>query len=604
MQPLNSLFPQVSSCKPCCSPLPVDKKNPMFVKSDMPVAYHCRVKVHRSCRGSLLFACIFFALFGSGELSAQSTFLPLRSESNHYLSRLEILSGQISDELHFSSAPFLRSSAVRFIDSLEKSNPSLIASEFRQVDYLLTDNDEWSEDSVALSRKPFLKVLYRDKASLYQYRSDDFMVKVNPVFEFAVGDESGSDEVLFINTRGLDVRGWIAKKVGYYFYLTENQARYPLFVHERTDSLGAVPYAGYYKNYKTTAVDFFDAKGYFDLTAAKFITIQFGHDKSFIGNGMRTAAISDLSEDYLFLKLKTQVWKISYQNLFMNLTADFLRGGDTVLPPKYAALHHLSINTTKWLNLGVWESVVYHRNDGFELQYLNPIIFYRSIEQLLGSPDNTMLGVDFRANFMRHFSAYGQFMVDDFNIQESSGEQGYWANKTGWQLGLKYIDALGVKNLDMQAEVNRIRPYTFTHNDSIANYSNYNQQLAHPFGANFSEVMGMVRYQPLFPLTLTAKLVYALQGRDTLGSNYGADIFIPTTEGNVAGIFGNETGQGVESRLINFAFTASWMFRHNLYLDGKFMYRTTSSDVPAYESHSTIFQVGLRMNLWQDDFMF
>jgi hypothetical protein len=482
--------------------------------------------------------------------------------------------------------------------------PSVIEAGQDHVNYLRTDNDEWSEDSVSFSRKSFLKIFYRDKASLYQYRSNDFMVKVNPVFEFAVGTESGSDETLFINTRGIDVRGWIAKRVGYYFYLTENQARYPLYVRERTDSFGAVPFAGYYKNYKTTAVDFFDAKGYFDVTAAKFITIQFGHDKSFVGNGMRTASISDFSEDYLFLKLHTQVWKINYQNLFMDLTADFLRGGDTVLPKKYAALHHLSINTTKWLNLGVWESVVFHRNDGFELQYLNPIIFYRSIEQLLGSPDNTMLGLDFRANFLRHFSAYGQFMIDDFNIQVSEGEKGYWGNKTGWQLGLKYINAFGLKNLDLQAEVNRIRPYTYTHNDSIANYSNYNQPLAHPLGANFSEVMGMIRYQPVFPLTLTAKILYANQGRDSSGTNYGANIFIPTTEGNVADIYNNEVGQGVESHLLNIAFTASYMLRHNLYVDGKFQYRKTTSDVPAYESNSSIFQIGLRMNLWRDDFMF
>jgi hypothetical protein len=567
------------------------------------VAYHCTVKAVIKVQALALLQTGLLAMVSCGAF-AQSTFNPLKSEAGHYLSRLEILSGQISDELHLSATPVLRSSAVRFIDSLSLHMPSVIMAERKNVDYLLVDNDEWSEDSIAISRKPLLKVLYRDKASLYQFRNDDFMVKVNPVFEFAVGTESTSDETLFINTRGIDVRGWIARKVGYYFYLTENQARYSLFVRERTDSFGAVPFAGYYKEYKTTGVDFFDARGYFDFTAAKFITIQFGHEKGFVGNGIRTTSISDFSEDYLFLKLRTQVWKINYQNLFMDLTADFLRGGDTVLPKKYAALHHLSINAAKWLNLGVWESVVFHRNNGFELQYLNPIIFYRSIEQLLGSPDNVMLGVDFRAIFLRHFSAYGQFMIDDFNIQVSSGEKGYWGNKTGWQLGLKYIDVFGLKNLDLQAEINRVRPYTFTHNDTIANYSNYNQPLAHPLGANFTEFFGLIRYQPMHPLTITAKVLFATQGRDTLGSNYGANIFIPTTEENVAGIYGNEVAQGVKNNLLNVAFTASYMLRHNLYVDGKVQYRKSTSDYTAFESSSGIFQLGVRMNLWRDDFMF
>jgi hypothetical protein len=98
---------------------------------------------------------------------------------------------------------------------------------------------------------------------------------------------------------------------------------------------------------------------YFDFKVAKFITVQFGNDKNFLGNGIRSLALSDFSEDYLFLKLKTQVWKISYQNIFTDMTADFIRGGDQLLPKKYGAIHHLSLNAAKFLNVGVWESVVF-----------------------------------------------------------------------------------------------------------------------------------------------------------------------------------------------------------------------------------------------------
>jgi len=288
----------------------------------------------------------------------------------------------------------------------------------------------------------------------------------------------------------------------------------------------------------------------------------------------------------------------------MDLTADFLRGGDTLLPAKYATLNNLSINATKWLNVGVWESVVFHRNDGYELQYLNPIIFIRTVEAMLGSPDNTMLGIDYRANFLRHFSYYGQFMVDDFNFQVSKGEQGYWGNKYGIQQGLKYIDAFALKNLDLQFEWNMLRPYTFTHNDTIANYSNYNQPLAHPFGANFNEWIGVMRYQPIFPLMLTAKIIYSVQGRDTSGSNWGADIFIPTTESNVENVYGNKIAQGVQSHLLFFSLNASYMIRHNLFLYTKYSFRKTSSDEPAYASQSGIIQIGVRMNLWKNEYDF
>ncbi|HYV93939.1 MAG TPA: hypothetical protein VE978_19330 [Chitinophagales bacterium] len=478
------------------------------------------------------------------------------------------------------------------------------------VEYLLSDNNEWVElledgyQHNLKSFRPVLKYFYRDKATFYQHRDDDFMVKINPVFDFAIGKESASDQTLFTNTRGINVRGWIAKKVGYEFFLTENQARYPLYVRQRIDSFGAVPNEGYYKGFKVGGVDFFEAKGYFDFTAAKFITIQFGHGKNFLGNGIRSLALSDFSENYLFLKLQTQVWKFNYQNLFMDLTGDFLRGGDKLLPKKFAAIHHFSINATKWLNAGVFETVVFHRNDGFEFQYLNPVIFYRSVEQLLGSPDNSMLGIDYRLIFFHHLEYYGQVALDDYNFQASKGKTGYWGNKYGIQQGIKYDNAFTVSNLDLQLEWNYVRPYTYTHDDSIANYSNYNQPLANPLGANFSEVIGMIHYQPIFPLTIETQVLLAVQGRDTSNSNWGGNIFIPTTENNVESIYGNQVAQGVKNHLVNFQLSVSYMIKHNLFADVTYIYRKTTSDFSAFNSTSNIFQAGIRMNIDRKSFSF
>ncbi|MEO5675835.1 MAG: hypothetical protein ABIQ74_14430 [Chitinophagales bacterium] len=535
---------------------------------------------------------------------SQSVFYNQDLGIRNYLQRFEISSGNISNNLHFSTHPLLRKNAVNFLDSLHLDSLSLHETDRKTEQYLRTDNDEWSGYSGAAGKKPFLKKFYRDKASLYQIRSDDFLLKINPVFDFEIGRESASGEMLFTNTRGVEMRGWIAKKVGYYFYLTENQARYPLYVRERIDSSGAIPGEGFFKPFKTDGVDFLDTKGYVDFTAAKFITIQFGHSKNFIGNGIRSLALSDFSEDNLSLKLQTQVWKLNYQNLFMDLTGDFLRGGDKLLPKKFAAIHHLSINATKWLNAGIFESVVFQRGDGFEFQYLNPVIFYRSVEQLLGSPDNSMLGLDYRIIFLRHFEYYGQIIVDDYNFQATKGQTGYWGNKYGIQQGLKYINAFTVNNLDLQLEWNYVRPYTYTHNDSVASYSNYNQPLAHPLGANFTEWIGLVRYQPVFPLLIEMQLLYAVQGRDTSGSNWGGNIFIPTTQNNVEGVYGNHAGQGVKNYLTHLHVRVSYMIRHNLFADLCYEYRNTNSDFPSYNSTSNIFHSGIRMNIDRKSFSF
>jgi hypothetical protein len=76
-----------------------------------------------------------------------------------------------------------------------------------------------------------------------------------------------------------------------------------------------------------------------------------------------------------------------------------------------------------------------------------------------------------------------------------------------------------------------VRPYTYTHNidngvASLANYSHYNQPLAHPFGANFREFIFVAKYQPIPRLNLTFKYLYTAIGYDTSGVNWGAKYFL------------------------------------------------------------------------------
>src|SRR5690606_25152298 len=85
----------------------------------------------------------------------------------------------------------------------------------------------------------------------------------------------------------------------------------------------AVPGYGFYKPFKTNGVDYFDARGYITFNVAKYIDVQFGYDKNFIGNGYRSLFLSDWGNSNLFLKLNTKIWKINYQNLFMELMPQY-----------------------------------------------------------------------------------------------------------------------------------------------------------------------------------------------------------------------------------------------------------------------------------------
>jgi Capsule assembly protein Wzi len=559
-----------------------------------------------------------------GIVTAQSTFLNQGAKEYHFVDRLEIKQ-QTNTNLNFSTLrPFNRKAIVRqaeFLDSARMGYADSITGidkykEWTDLDLtpvdeynlhsLLMNNSEWvtglREDFQ--SKKPLLKSFYKTKPNFIEVNNKDLFLVVNPVLQVHQALEPGYDQTIFLNSRGITTRGMIARKVGFSALITDNQERGPQFFQKQVDRYDAVPGVGFYKPFKKTGVDYFDARGYFTFNAAKFIDFQFGYDKNFIGNGYRSLFLSDWGNSYLFAKINTRVWKFNYQTLFMELMPSFEKRGDTLLDRKYAAMHHLSMNVTKWLNIGLFEGVVFGRRNRFDFQYLNPVIFYRHIEGSLGSKDNAVAGIDFKANLAHRVQLYGQLLLDEFILSEIRSNRGFWANKWGVQAGLKYIDAFGVRNLDVQLESNRVRPYTYSHTDSTANYTHYNQPLAHPLGSNFQEFIGIVRYQPSPKWYLYGRAIYYNQGLDSLnGVNRGADPFRANVDGRNTDI-GFKLGSGRKVNCLNGLLQVSYELRENLFIDVSMLYRNYKFVNEPGSSNTTLVTAGIRLNMFKRDYDF
>ena len=320
------------------------------------------------------------------------------------------------------------------------------------------------------------------------------------------------------------------------------------------------------------------------------------HQKFHMGDGYRSLFLSDFGSNYLFMRLNTRLGRFNYQNLYMELTPQYARGGDRLLPKKYAAIHHLSINLNSWLNIGVFESVVFARKEIFEFQYLNPIILYRSVEQSLGSPDNSMLGLNFKINTKIKAVVYGQILLDEFNFSRIKENNGWWANKYGFQLGLKMADMFGVKNLLVQPELNIIRPYTYSYFDSLADFSHYNQSLAHPYGSNLMELSLNIHYKPSKKMYLSLRSFYNKQGRDTSSNiSFGGNIF--SSYNNRNGETGIYMFNGYSSEVFYSNLNLAYELKDNLFFDIGGGYRIESSSHPKNPSFSSaMFSVGLRLN--------
>ena len=553
------------------------------------------------------------------EATQGATYVPLDQDTYRLIDRYAIKFG--SDSLrdpHTSVRPYTRVGVAHLgerifgPDSAQAFRTgSLSRADRFNAQYLLKDN--WANSAqgndLNQSARPFFNYFYRDQTDFYHVDNPDFTLRVNPVALLAIGkDNKSTDGASYVNTRGVQIEGTIDQRLGFYAFLADNQQGVPQYVRTRVERDTIVPHEGYFKPYKVAQLgqnsqyDFFSARGYVTYAATKHINVQLGHDRNFIGNGYRSLILSDYSAPYFFLKLNTRVWKFNYQNLFAELIAQ-RRERDQVYPKKYLALHHLSLDVTENFNIGVFESVVAgSASNRFELQYLNPIIFYRAIEQNVGSPDNATLGLDFKWNILRTAQLYGQVVLDEFKLSEIRSGNGWWSNKQAVQVGAKYIDVAGIRNLDLQAEVNYIRPYTYQHVSYYTAYTNYQQPLAHPMGANLTEVLGVLSYQPLPRLMLVGKAIYTEQGLDDPRTdpetNYGGNVLKSYNSHPMD--FGNRTGQGNKSRLLHTDFTATYQPRLNLFLDAKLIARRqTYSFTPAANVNEVYASLAVRWNIAQ-----
>ena len=144
------------------------------------------------------------------------------------------------------------------------------------------------------------------------------------------------------------------------------------------------------------------------------------------------------------MKLESTFWKVKYVNLWSLHEDQYSKGFSNL---KWASSHLLSYNVTKWMNLSLFESVVWQDKDtlvnrGPDINYFNPFVFFRPVEYGIGSADNSLLGAGLKVTIDKHYLIYSSFILDEFLLNELRNRTGWWGNKYGFQIGLKTFDYL------------------------------------------------------------------------------------------------------------------------------------------------------------------
>lgn len=392
------------------------------------------------------------------------------------------------------------------------------------------DTSEMMHTSV----KPFLKREFSNYKNTGIETSLGNYFSILPILDLTSGIDFYNGNFAGAEGAGMNVYFEPHKKLGFniqYNYLQQGGLNY---VDNLSDSLNVI--TGFARTFQRTNRDFSNqVKGYLSYSPNDIFNLQTGIGQHFFGDGYRSLLLSDNAIPMPYFKITTDVWRVKYINLYA-MQRDIR--GIYKYDKKFTASHYFDWSISPKVNLSLFETVVWLQKDtllsrGVELNYLNPIIFYRPIEYAQGSADNVLMGLNFKVKISKKTTVYSQLILDEFKLDEIRADSGWWANKYGGQLGVKSYDIGGIDGLFAQVEFNGVRPFTYSHSNTISradpintiqNYGHANQSMAHPLAADFYEYLAIVRYQKNKWL-FENKFNYMLYGSDSTSGSYGGDIY-------------------------------------------------------------------------------
>jgi hypothetical protein len=517
--------------------------------------------------------------------------------------------------------PFTHQRYIDYDFAMHKANGTHTASK----PYLYSEVGEYYD--LTAEKKKFLKPemdswlgkkLWNEH--LLQIKHKDYWLTMDFLVDVQIGKDNSDVSYTFNNTRLLNFNGGLGGKFSFSATVYESQGRFANYVNNYISnpalnvrplfSEGLVPGRGKAKGFKDDAFDYPVAEGYLSYTPSKYMQFQFGQGKNFIGDGYRSFVLSDVSSPSTYLKMKVDFWKFQYTNTWMWGTEPSLRStsNPNQHARKYIASHYLSINLTEKFNLGFFETAISAGEQGFDAGFLNPLIFYRSVEFNRGEDaGNALVGLTAKYKWNENIALYSQLIIDEFSVG-NLGDLSDWRNKFAFQLGAKYFNAFEVDNLYLQLEYNGARPYTFAHQTPILNYGNYSQPLGHAWGSNFWEAIAIARYKK-DRWTGSAKIIYGKKGFDYADQtvSYGGDIY---QSYNIRlGDTNNELAQGNTATIFNVDVQGNYLLNpsNNLSLFAGLTYRSFSPELNTngFLKEDTIWlSVGIKADLfnWYLDF--
>lgn len=441
---------------------------------------------------------------------------------------------------------------------------------------------------------------------------------IDPYIVAAAGAQNRSNQRAVAQLLGgIRIQGVCNDKFSYSLGFVSGYNKFPSYINANIDSnRGYIP--GFAKgNVKSNnAYTATQVTGDVTYIPGKHFLISAGYGKNFIGDGYRSLILSDNPTNNPYLRLQARLWKFTY-NVIYNKYSNPRYQVDGRNQRKYSVLHYLGINFTEKIQVGLYDNIIWYAKDtvdlydgpaptrdsiigerGFDVQYLNPLIFMRPLEFGIGSPDNAFMGGTFKYKFYKHGFLYFQFGLDDLNLGASfKRDENAFGNKYGLQFGIFNKDLFHVNGLSWRLEWNTVRPYVYGHgfNKTGLNYTHNNQSLADPFNANFNEVISIFQYHNKRWYGMLENLFTVRGENPGLPFTNGEDLW---GDQDAVTRTGTKTMQGEKHKYFYSQLTAGYLVnpRNGLTIQGDAVYR--SHTAPGISTRNIFFMFGIQTRLF------
>lgn len=329
---------------------------------------------------------------------------------------------------------------------------------------------------------------------------------------------------------------------------------------------------------------------------SRFFDLRAGRDRHQWGHGISSVILSDHGAPYPYVQIRTRAWRIEYMNLYMALNDRHTHlPGRTRPVTRYAAMHRAHLHLPKGFEIGLFEQIIHTdttgTRHGLDRLYLNPLVFYRSVEQDIGSPDNALLGIDGAWRARSGLVLYGQLTLDELYGFALIGEE-RWENKWGWLYGVR-LAGWPLRHTTIEVERATLRPYLYSHQTPSSAFLHEFQTLGHPAGPNSRETLLRIRWGPSSRWRAEVLALHLTNGRDEAGTNLGGNAALPytTRPSDVAPLF-----QGVRVQTAHLEGLLSRTVAPQTWLDAGFRW-TRTQDALLGTRTASILYLGLRMGL-------